>query len=437
MKKLYTLLTAVIITTSAYTQAPEKMSYQAVVRDVTNALVTNQVVGMQLSILQGSVSGTAVYVETQTPTTNINGLVSIEIGSGSVVSGTFNAVDWSNGPYFIKTETDPTGGASYTITGTSQLMSVPFAMYAKSSGNGITTDQSDAIAANTDKVGYTEALVSANTDVVANTAKTGITTDQSGAIVANTAKEGYTEALVSANTVVAANTLKIGYTEALVSANTDVAANTAKVGYTEAAVSANTDVAANTAKYSKNEVDTLIANLQSQINNLASVGDFYQGGVVFYIFESGDTGYIAGETHGLIAAVADQSSGIRWYNGSNTTTGASATTIGTGSANTDAIIAAQGATETSYAAGLARAYSGGGYTDWFLPSKDELNKMYLNRATINTTAASNGGSNFANADYWSSTESDLNSAWLQNFANGYQNNYNKYNTKSVRAVRAF
>ena len=88
MKKLYTLLTAVVITSSAFAQAPEKMSYQAVVRDAGNALVTSQAVGLQLSILQGSVTGTAVYVETQTPTTNINGLVSIEIGSGTVVSGT-------------------------------------------------------------------------------------------------------------------------------------------------------------------------------------------------------------------------------------------------------------------------------------------------------------------------------------------------------------
>jgi hypothetical protein len=131
MKKLYTILTAVILTTSAFAQAPEKISYQAVVRNAGNALVTTQVVGMQISILQTSVSGTAVYVETQTPTTNINGLVSLEIGAGNVVSGDFTTIDWSAGPYFIKTETDPTGGTTYTITGTSQLMSVPYALHAK------------------------------------------------------------------------------------------------------------------------------------------------------------------------------------------------------------------------------------------------------------------------------------------------------------------
>ena len=167
-------------------------------------------------------------------------------------------------------------------------------------------------------------------------------------------------------------------------------------------------------------------------------GDFYQGGVVFYIFESGDTGYVAGEKHGLIAAIEDQSSGIRWHNGSYVTTGATGIAVYTGSANTDAIIAAQGATETDYAAGVARAYTGGGFTDWFLPSKDELNQMYTNKATINTTASANGGSNFSTNFYWSSTEDDSYEAWSQNFANGDQFNLPKsFYITIVRAVRAF
>jgi hypothetical protein len=135
MKKLYTILAALFLTASAFAQAPEKMSYQAVVRDSGDALVTSQPVGMQISILQTTATGTAVYVETQTPTTNVNGLVSLEIGTGTVVSGDFTTIDWSTDSYFIKTETDPAGGTTYTITGTSQLMSVPFALYAKTSGS--------------------------------------------------------------------------------------------------------------------------------------------------------------------------------------------------------------------------------------------------------------------------------------------------------------
>ena len=191
--------------------------------------------------------------------------------------------------------------------------------------------------------------------------------------------------------------------------------------------------------YSQAEVDALIAALDARITALEppAVGDLYQGGVVFYIFEDGETGYIAGETHGLIAAVADESSGKRWYNGSYVTTGATGTAIGTGSANTDAIINVQGATETSYAAGLARAYTGGGYTDWFLPSKDELNKMFSYKAVINTTATANDGSNFATNNYWSSTEHDDNDAWYQNFGSGSQTNNLKFYALNVRAVRAF
>ncbi len=130
MKKLFTFLVYVLLTASVFAQSPEKMSYQAVIRNSSDQLVTNQVIGMQISILQGSTIGLAVYVETQTPTTNENGLVSIEIGAGTT-SDDFSAIDWANGPYFIKTETDTAGGTNYTITGTSQLLSVPYAMHAK------------------------------------------------------------------------------------------------------------------------------------------------------------------------------------------------------------------------------------------------------------------------------------------------------------------
>ena len=100
MKKIFTIIAAGLITATAFAQAPEMMSYQAVVRDGSNALVASSSVGMQISILQGSSSGTAVYVETQTPTSNANGLVSIEIGAGTVVSGSFSSIDWGNDTYF-------------------------------------------------------------------------------------------------------------------------------------------------------------------------------------------------------------------------------------------------------------------------------------------------------------------------------------------------
>lgn len=132
-----------------YAQAPERMSYQAVLRDGSNTLLTGKAVGMRISILQGNIFGASVYVETQTATTNANGLVTVEIGAGTPVVGTFSGVNWSNGPYFIKTETDPNGGSNYTITGTTQLLSVPYALHAKKAdgvGNVKLDDLSDVSA---------------------------------------------------------------------------------------------------------------------------------------------------------------------------------------------------------------------------------------------------------------------------------------------------
>ena len=130
MRKVFTIITAIVVTATLWAQSPEKMSYQAIIRDASDNLITDTQVGMQIIILQGSASGTAVYLETQTPTTNANGLISLEIGTGTT-SDDFSSIDWANGPYFIKTETDPAGGTSYSITGTSQLLSVPYALHAK------------------------------------------------------------------------------------------------------------------------------------------------------------------------------------------------------------------------------------------------------------------------------------------------------------------
>jgi hypothetical protein len=121
---------------SAQAQAPQKMSYQAVIRNAANALVANTAVGVKISVLQTTATGTTVYSERHTPTTNINGLATFEIGGGVVLSGAFASINWANGPYFIKTETDPLGGTNYTIAGTSQLASVPYALFAANAGSG-------------------------------------------------------------------------------------------------------------------------------------------------------------------------------------------------------------------------------------------------------------------------------------------------------------
>ena len=139
MKNIYTLLVVVLLAATTFAQSPEKMSYQAVVRDSSGALVSSQTVGIQFSILQGSVSGTVVYSETHSTNSNVNGLVTLEIGAGTT-SNDLSSIDWSAGPFFIKTAIDT--GAGYDIEGTSQLMSVPYALFSKSVANeAITTTQ--------------------------------------------------------------------------------------------------------------------------------------------------------------------------------------------------------------------------------------------------------------------------------------------------------
>jgi uncharacterized protein (TIGR02145 family) len=170
MKKLFTLFALVFLTFRVIAQAPEKMGYQAVIRNAGNNLVTNHAVGMRISILQGSATGTPVYVETQTATTNDNGLVTVEIGDGTPVTGTFEEIDWSAGTYFIKIETDPVGGINYTITGISQILSVPYALYARSAANGFSGNYNDLI---NKPVILNDALYSTATGSRALTSNTG------------------------------------------------------------------------------------------------------------------------------------------------------------------------------------------------------------------------------------------------------------------------
>lgn len=133
--KLNTLFAALLIAASTFGQTPDKLNYQGVIRNSSNALVTNTAVGMQISIIKAGVPDTTVYVETQAPTTNGNGLVSFKIGEGTLVSGNITTIDWSEGTYAIKTETDLTNTGTYTITGTSDFSSVPYALQAKTASN--------------------------------------------------------------------------------------------------------------------------------------------------------------------------------------------------------------------------------------------------------------------------------------------------------------
>jgi hypothetical protein len=161
------------------------------------------------------------------------------------------------------------------------------------------------------------------------------------------------------------------------------------------------------------------------------VGNSYGGGLVFYIFQSGDPGYVAGETHGLIASTSDQAIYTDWKNNGGFTDIATGTGIGTGLANTNAIISSHGSS-ASYAAGFARAYNGGGYTDWYLPSRDELYKMH-----ISIGQGANNIAQLVRETYWSSSQSDSYQAYYIFAQNGNITTIWKDWGKAVRAIRTF
>ena len=186
-----------------------------------------------------------------------------------------------------------------------------------------------------------------------------------------------------------------------------------------------TDVSANVVR----QTDGTLALRQYKI------GDVAQGGIVFYIDESGE--------HGLVVDIADLSIGIVWFAGTYGVTQAKGDGPFAGEMNTAIIISSHVAIGDDgfiYAARLCAELAKGGYGDWYLPSKEELSLMYNNRLTINIAALAVGGSIFPSQSYWSSTEDtaddDMN-AWFQNFHNGNQAVTNKLNNFRVRAIRAF
>ncbi|MFN8283257.1 MAG: hypothetical protein U0U67_08595 [Chitinophagales bacterium] len=155
MKKIVaSIILLLLLQTAIFAIVPEAIKYQAVARDNSGNVLSNKNIGIRLSILKGNISGTAVYVETHNTTTNGLGLINLEIGKGTAVSGTMSAINWGNDSYFIKIEMDETGGSNYTLVGTSQLVSVPYALYAKEAENGTQWSDNDTnIYYNTGNVG--------------------------------------------------------------------------------------------------------------------------------------------------------------------------------------------------------------------------------------------------------------------------------------------
>lgn len=144
MKLTLSILLFVTVTLNVFAQAPEKMSYQAIIRSQTNSLVKNSNISLKVIVRQGAATGTTTYEETHLVKTNNNGLVSLEIGTGRIVIGNFSAIAWEKGPFYIETQVDITGGTNYSIIGITQLLSVPYALHAKTAERLVGTNSTTA-----------------------------------------------------------------------------------------------------------------------------------------------------------------------------------------------------------------------------------------------------------------------------------------------------
>lgn len=430
MKKLYSLTALMVFISIVSAQSPEKMSYQAVVLDGSNKLVTNTFVGMQISILQGSKGGTAVYTETHTEKTNANGLISIELGTGTT-SDDFSAVNWSSGPYFIKTESDPGGGTNYTITGISQLLSVPYALHAKTAESVTgTTSETDPV-------------------FVAHAANGITSTNISNWNTAYSERLNWDGGSSGLNAATGRTSLGLGSLATLGSVNNDHWSGTdLSIGNGGTGASNAADARNNLGLAIGTDVQAHDADLDDLADGTLSASRVEHN--EFFITSAGTNGQVwtsdGNGEHGLISAKQDQSTAMRWFAGNWAHTRASGDGPLSGEMNTTIIIAAHvsiGDDGNPYAARICAELQitegGKTYGDWYLPSREELDLMYDNRSTINSTATANGGSSFSTGSYWSSNESNSEDylAWQKSFNTGSESVSDKENTNRVRAIRAF
>ena len=431
MKKLILSIVAIAtIALSSFGQAPEGFKYQAVVRDAGNTILNNQAVGMRLTVQQGSIGGTAVYTETFSPTSNAYGLVNIEIGSGNTTDD-FSTIDWSAGPYFIETAMDVTGGTTYVVMGTSQLMSVPYALYAKTSGNGQGPLGPQGIQGPAGAAGPAGAdgqggVTQAGTNVTITGAGTGLdpyvvnATDN-----VDDADSDPTNELQDWSNL---PNIPAGFADNI--DNVDDADNDPMneielpAGGLEGQVltiNGGTPQWVTPSAPASNIQDSLdlgitpcqLTPMGFPVDSL--YGKTWAGGLIFY--------FDAFTCKGLVSAPTDHST-LPYFGCYSAQTGACTSNI-----IPDYNFCPNPCTEPGTASQVCTGLING-YDDWFLPTISQLDLMYRHLRL-------RGFGGFADSYYWSSTEIDLGNAWAQFFTNGNQYVSSKASGKRVRAVRAF
>jgi len=543
------LLIGIIASLVIKAQSSDFFNYQAIIRDAGGNAKANTSVSIFVEILQGSISGTVSFSETHPKTTNSVGLVNLQIGSISTTE--FSAIDWSNTPFFIRISVDG------TVMGTSQLLSVPFALYSKKAGNYVETDPiffahpsfgistsdisqwslaygwgnhaglyksisylpdwneltNNPISTNTplndqllkyssasnkwenwtpnyitaeidgsetneiqtlslnanqltisgtggNSVSFTNWDTDKTDDVTSATPSNGdmlyyngtswvsipkgttgqvLTMGATGApewqnsiqippaqTLAPTFNVATNPVTVTFNGIVNPNnlptTVTFEYGTTTSYGSSKVASQSPVIGNTDVNVSGElTNLTPGTLYHFRVKTDNALGTSYGDDMSftLLGIGLSWEGGIIFYLDNSGQ--------HGLVAATADQ--GITsWGCEGLSIPGADGIIIGAGNQNTTDIL--NGCATAGIAARLCREYSGGGFNDWFLPSKDELGLMY-------TKLKQAGLGGFSLVNYWSSSESSIDNAFRQNFGTGTSATNPKSTSHNVRAARAF